>query len=141
LRHDAAIPFPAAIPMTAHHPIAPHDEHRVLRFRPRTLARAPRRKTAAAGLAHIDNGPESLARYAQGKETADEYRHRMLTNLAAAAFALVLALIGIWLAMRLADLRETQDCVLMGGRDCAHIGAHVGSSSARINMSSSLFRE
>ena len=61
----------------------------------------------------------------------------MLTNVAAAAFAVVLTLIGIWLAMRLANLRETQDCVLMGRRDCAHIS----SSTAPIKMSSSLFRE
>ena len=27
------------------------------------------------------------------------------------------------LAMTLADLRNTQDCVLMGRRDCAHISA------------------
>ncbi|WP_458756405.1 hypothetical protein ACSVBT_11740 [Afipia sp. TerB] len=123
--------------MTVHHPIAPNDEHRVLRFRPRTLERAPRRGTAITRPA----GPEGLTRYANGKEAAEEYRHRMLANLAAAAFAVVLTLIGIWLAMRLADLRETQDCVLMGRRDCAHIGAHVGTSTAHINMSSSVFRE
>jgi hypothetical protein len=137
-----AVLFSAVIPMTAHQPIAPGprtsgDEHRVLQFRPRTLERAPRRGTAAAGFGHLQSGPEGLARYAKGKEAAEEYRHRMLTNLAAAAFAVVLALIGIWLAMRLADLRETQDCVLMGRRDCAHIN----SSTAPIKMSSSLFRE
>lgn len=123
--------------MTVHHPIASNDEHRVLRFRPRTLERAPRRGTAAAGFGHVQNGPDGLARYARGTESAEEYRHRMLTNLAAAAFAVVLTLIGIWLAMRLADLRETQDCVLMGRRDCAHINT----STANIKMSSSLFRE
>ena len=116
--------------MTVHHPIASNDEHRVLRFRPRTLEQAPRRGAAAAG-------PDGLARYAQGTESAGEYRHRMLTNLAAAAFAVVLTLIGIWLAMRLADLRETQDCVLMGRRDCAHINART----THLNMSSSLFKE
>ena len=29
--------------------------------------------------------------------------------------------IGIWLAVSIADLRKTQDCVLMGRRDCARI--------------------
>jgi hypothetical protein len=40
-----------------------------------------------------------------------------------AAFALTATLtgIGIWLAISIADLRKTQDCVLMGRRDCAHI--------------------
>lgn len=128
--------------MTVHQPIAPgaqtsDDEHRVLRFRPRTLAHAPRRRAAAGLPGSLPHGPEDLTRYAQGKETAEEYRHRMLTNAAAAAFVMVLTLIGIWLALRLVDLRETQDCVLMDRRDCAHIS----SSTAPIKMSSSLFRE
>ena len=32
-----------------------------------------------------------------------------------------LTAVGIWLAMSIADLRKTQDCVLMGRRDCARI--------------------
>ena len=43
----------------------------------------------------------------------------MLANLAAFAFTVALTAIGIWLAMSIADLRKTQDCVLMGRRDCA----------------------
>jgi hypothetical protein len=42
---------------------------------------------------------------------------------AAIAFTALLTGAGIWLAMALADLRNTQDCVLMGRRDCAHISA------------------
>ena len=53
----------------------------------------------------------------------------MLTNAAAAAFAVVLTLIGIWLAMRLADLRDTQDCVLMGRRDS---GPRASSATAPV---------
>jgi hypothetical protein len=45
----------------------------------------------------------------------------MLANLAAFAFTVALIAIGIWLAMSIADLRRTQDCVLMGRRDCASI--------------------
>jgi len=45
----------------------------------------------------------------------------MLANLAAFAFMVVLIVIGIWLVMSIADLRKTQDCVLMGHRDCAKI--------------------
>jgi hypothetical protein len=30
---------------------------------------------------------------------------------------------GIWLAMSIADLRKTQDCVLMGRPDCARISS------------------
>ena len=32
-----------------------------------------------------------------------------------------LTAVAIWLAMSIADLRKTQDCVLMGRRDCARI--------------------
>lgn len=49
----------------------------------------------------------------------------MITNVAAIAFTAALTGIGIWLAMTLADLRNTQDCVLMGRRDCAHISAQT----------------
>jgi hypothetical protein len=38
----------------------------------------------------------------------------------------VLVGVGIWLAISIADLRKTQDCVLMGRRDCAHIVAPHG---------------
>jgi hypothetical protein len=47
----------------------------------------------------------------------------MLANVAAFAFTVALTAIGIWLAMSIADLRKTQDCVLMGRRDCAQISA------------------
>jgi hypothetical protein len=124
--------------MTLHQPVETGEEHRVLRFRPRTLDRPPRRGSSItpAGTP-IGSGPDGLARYAHGQEAAAEYRHRMLNNLAAAAFAVMLTLIGIWLANRLADLRNAQDCVLMGRRDCAHI-KHT---TTHINMSSSMFRE
>ena len=47
----------------------------------------------------------------------------MLANVAALSFTVALTAIGIWLAMSIADLRKTQDCVLMGRRDCARISA------------------
>jgi hypothetical protein len=45
----------------------------------------------------------------------------MLANIAAFAFTVALTAIGIWLAMSIADLRKTQDCLMMGRRDCARI--------------------
>jgi len=45
----------------------------------------------------------------------------MWANAAALAFTVALTAIGIWLAMSIADMRKTQDCVLMGRRDCAPI--------------------
>ena len=47
----------------------------------------------------------------------------MLANIAAFAFTVALISIGIWLAMSIANLRRTQDCVLMGLRDCVRISA------------------
>ena len=45
----------------------------------------------------------------------------MLANVAAFAFTVALTAVGLWLAISIADLRKTQDCVLMGRRDCARI--------------------
>ncbi len=64
-----------------------------------------------------------LSRYERAREEPDDFRHRMLANVAAFAFTVALMAIGIWLAMSIADLRRTQDCVLMGRRDCARISA------------------
>jgi hypothetical protein len=105
-------------------PIASDDEHRVLKFRPRTLAQPPGR---GPGPAHQspeqDSGhePNDLSRYERDRTEPDDFRHRMLANIAAFAFTVALTAIGIWLAMSIADLRKTQDCVLMGRRDCARI--------------------
>jgi hypothetical protein len=62
-----------------------------------------------------------LSRYERPREEGDDFRHRMLANVAALAFTVALTAIGIWLAVSIADLRKTQDCVLMGRRDCARI--------------------
>jgi len=105
-------------------PIASDEEHRVLKFRPRTLAHPPGRHPGAA-----DHGPQhdipheanDLSRYERDRSEPDDFRHRMLANIAAFAFTVALTAIGIWLAMSIADLRKTQDCVLMGRRDCVRI--------------------
>ena len=107
-------------------PIASDDEHRVLKFRPRTSGSAPG-STGRAGPAGPGRGrphePNDLSRYERDREEPDDFRHRMLANIAAFAFTVALTAIGIWLAMSIADLRKTQDCVLMGRRDCARISA------------------
>jgi hypothetical protein len=101
------------------------EEHRVLQFRPRNAASpAPlwrgdamvqplRKETSQAAL--------DLSRYEQPREEPDDFRHRMLANIAAFAFTIALTAVAIWLAMSIADLRRTQDCVLMGRRDCVRI--------------------
>jgi hypothetical protein len=100
------------------------DEHRVLKFRPRTSAQPPAGRREPGQQAHRNDGrqePNDLSRYERDRDEADDFRHRMLANVAAFAFTVALTAIGIWLAMSIADLRKTQDCVLMGRRDCAQI--------------------
>jgi len=104
-------------------PIASDDEHRVLQFRPRT-AHPPGRGGYPFGPAlrqDVQPEPNDLSRYERPREEPDDFRHRMLANVAAFAFTVALTAVGIWLAMSIADLRKTQDCVLMGRRDCARI--------------------
>jgi hypothetical protein len=120
-------------------PIAAEEEHRVLQFRPRNAAASPAFRGNAVikpfqhdslhrdslhrdSLRH-DSAPEplDLSRYEQPREEPDDFRHRMLANIAAFAFTVALTAVAIWLAMSIEDLRKTQDCVLMGRRDCIHI--------------------
>jgi hypothetical protein len=105
-------------PMKSQRPVITDDEHRVLKFRPRTLAEPP---GGQGQHSEVRPEPNDLSRYERVREEPDDFRHRMLANLAALAFTVALTAIGIWLAMSIADLRKTQDCVLMGWRDCAHI--------------------
>jgi len=105
-------------------PIASEEEHRVLKFRPRTLAQPPGRPENSGGQASRNDAPQEpndLSRYERERNEPDDFRRRMLANVAAFAFTVALIAIGIWLAMSIADLRKTQDCVLMGRRDCARI--------------------
>jgi hypothetical protein len=131
-------------------PIISDDEHVVLKFRPRTSAHPPTRheesdpaktpksktsnsktsnsktsnsKTSNSKTPNTNTAPAAsdLSRYERSRDEGDDFRHRMLANVAALAFTVALTAIGIWLAMSIADLRKTQDCVLMGRRDCARI--------------------
>jgi hypothetical protein len=108
-------------------PITAQDEHRVLKFRPRSSVHPPGRRGDSSGnlgKSGKQAQPEDdLARYERDRDEPDDFRQRMLANVAAFAFTVALTAIGIWLAMSIADLRKTQDCVLMGRRDCARISA------------------
>jgi hypothetical protein len=110
--------------MKTQRPATSDDEHRVLQFRPRTSPHPPagRGKGTIQPL-HAVTTPEppDLSRYEQPRAEPDDFRHRMLANIAALAFTIALTAIGIWLAVSIADLRRTQDCVLMGRRDCVRI--------------------
>ena len=99
------------------------EERRVLKFRPRTLAHPPGDPGEPAPTTGARQEPNDLSRYEQDRDEPDDFRHRMLANIAAFAFTVALTAIGIWLAMSIANLRRTQDCVLMGLRDCVRISA------------------
>ena len=105
--------------MKTQRPIVTNDEHVVLKFRPRTSEHPPRREQADQ--AKAQPAANDLSRYERPRDEPDDFRHRMLANIAALAFTVALTAIGIWLAMSIADLRRTQDCVLMGLRNCARI--------------------
>ena len=108
--------------MKPQRPITSDGEHRVLQFRPRTTPSAPvRRGSGTVQPLHATPEPLDLSRYEQPRAEPDHFRHRMLANIAALAFTIALTAVGIWLAVSIADLRRTQDCVLMGRRDCARI--------------------
>jgi hypothetical protein len=112
--------------MKTQRPIAADDDHRVVPFRPRSGS--PRRVVAGGSppvplprREELHPTILDLSRYEQPREHPDDYRHRILANIAAFAFTVALTAIGIWLAMSIADLRKTQDCVLTGRRDCVRI--------------------
>lgn len=94
---------------------ASEEDHRVVPFRPRGGKWRGVRHTPFA------SPVEGLAKYEGGAEQDDNYRHRMIVNLAALAFTVALAVAGIWLAIQIADMRKNQDCLLSGRRNCAPI--------------------
>ena len=113
--------------MKSQRPIISDDEHVVLKFRPRTSDHPPARREESDPRHQQQDAQKTspaasdLSRYERPRDEGDDFRHRMLANVAALAFTVALTAIGIWLAMSIADLRKTQDCVLMGRRDCARI--------------------
>ena len=114
--------------MKTQRPIQSDDEHRVLMFRPRSALTSHGGQRAEHGqLARRREvepeppEPNDLSRYQRDRDVPDDFRHRMLANLAAFAFTIALTAVALWLAASIADLRKTQDCVAMGRRDCARI--------------------
>lgn len=82
------------------------EEHRVLRFRHR----------------RSDDlmGPDDLAKY-EGSHEPDDYRHRMIMNVAALVVVALLIGAGLWIATTMAAMRKNQDCVLSGRRGCTPV--------------------
>jgi hypothetical protein len=93
-------------------PSSAESEPRIVNFRRwRAGARPPETPRAPV---------EDLARY-ERSEGADDYRHRMMVNVAAFVFVIGLIGAGIWLADTMARMRKDQDCVLSGRRGCTPV--------------------
>lgn len=107
--------------MKTQRPIPRDEEHVVLKFRPRTTAQPPGGRQEPGRPVSRKQVANDLSRYEQPRDEPDDFRQRMLANIAAFAFTVALTAIAIWLTMNIADLRRTQDCVLTGRQDCARI--------------------
>ncbi|MEP7030294.1 MAG: hypothetical protein ABI830_05105 [Pseudolabrys sp.] len=88
------------------------EERRVVGFRRGPDGKRP----PPAGPAPV----EDLTKY-EHIETPDDYRHRMIVNVAALAFIIALVGAGIWIADTMAQMRKNQDCVLSGRRGCSPV--------------------
>ena len=98
--------------MVSDDPSSSESERRVVNFRRgQASARPPVPPPAPV---------EDLAKY-ERSEGADDYRHRMMVNMAAFLFVIGLIGAGIWLADTMARMRKDQDCVLSGRRGCTPV--------------------
>src|SRR3569623_1723919 len=89
-----------------------HDANRVEKFSPRPAKPAPAIAQSPA--------PNPV-----------DYRQRMRANLAATALAGVLIAVGVWLVSSLNHMRQTQDCIMMGLRNCGEIATAPQSRSQK----------
>jgi hypothetical protein len=109
--------------MASERPFMTGSENRVIQFKSRSV---PTSSVAQAGFTdgnaalrnnpHEPDAPPKIQ--SPDKSGASDYRHRMITNLAALIFTLLLTGVGVWLATAISDLRKTQDCLMVGRRDC-----------------------
>ena len=91
------------------------DDGRVIRFRPRGAFPSGWRWPARSRPG--DAPVADLTKYERSRGE-DDYRHRMTMNALALVTTTVLVVVGIWLAVSIADMRKKQDCYLQGGRNC-----------------------
>jgi hypothetical protein len=105
--------------------------------RPQSGARVVplRRRHPAAGNDNRPPDPVSasrpevgdLSRFERSADTQDDYRHRMVVNVLAFVFCILLVLAGVWLTSKLAQMRKDQDCVLSGRVGCTPVNVPVRS--------------
>ena len=97
---------------------APDDDRRVVPFR-RPSARRWQ------GAAPRPGPVPDLAKFERAKferaDSGDDYRHRMIMNMLGFVVTIGLAVAGLWLADKIAEMRKNQDCYLSGRLNCAPI--------------------
>lgn len=99
----------------------PGEDHQVLPFRPRKTGANSRQGRPRQPPGGTTSPPvDGLAKY-ETEDDADNYRHRMMVNVAALLATVALSIAGAWLALQLADVRKNQDCVLSGRSNCMRI--------------------
>ena len=70
--------------MKTQRPISSDDEHRVLQFRPRNSPSPPvQRGSGTVQPLRVAPEPLDLSRYEKPRTEPDDFRHRMLANIAA----------------------------------------------------------
>ena len=85
------------------------------------MVRFPRGGAAPRLRVPVPSPVDDLAKFERGEDATDDYRHRMVVNIAAFVFVLALIGAGIWLADTMAQMRKNEDCVLSGRRGCAPV--------------------
>lgn len=96
-----------------------HENSRVLRFRPRGT---PRWRWPVGNIPQRNPPIDDLAKF-ERSDSEDDYRHRMTINALALVATVLLVSAGVWLAIRITEMVQVQDCYLSGRRNCAPIEA------------------
>jgi hypothetical protein len=81
------------------------------------LRRGP---TGIQGSAATPPPVADLSKFEASAET-DDYRHRMIVNVAAFLFLAALVGGGLWLVDTMAKMQKDQNCVLSGRRGCTPV--------------------
>jgi len=64
---------------------------------------------------------EDLSRYWRTTDDDEDHRRRMTMNVLALSICVLLIAAGLWLASVIAEMRNSQDCVLSGRHGCASL--------------------
>jgi hypothetical protein len=94
------------------------ESGRVVTFRPRGAGSLPGHASHDAPSARLGTSPVANLQQYQRARDEEDYRHRMVVNVLALAFSIVLAVAGAWLINEIAEMRRVQDCVLSGRAGC-----------------------